>query len=155
MMKWLSLGADILTVISAIITVVSALSIRKYYNKIVRQYSVEELTLSEQHIHTAIETIQKLKRIYLSDKRGLTENKVNSLYLDIDDNLNNILFDLPSSFDSIMECLSDAREEIKLAIEKSVILTKNSHFEELEVLLNTISLNIKKEKEKIQRENMK
>lgn len=154
-MKWLSFGADILTVISAIITVVSAFAIKNYYNKIVRQYSVEKLILSEQHIHNAIENIQKLKRIYLSDKRGLTETKVNSLYLNIDENLNNILFDLPSSFDNIVKCSSEAKEKIKLATNKSVILTKSSHFEELDDLLNAISMNIKKEKENIQRENMK
>ncbi len=154
-MKWLSLVADILTVVSAIITVVSALAIKKYYNKIIRQYSVEKLTLSEQHIHTAIETIQKLKRIYSSDKRGLTETKVNSLYLDIDENLSNILFNLPSSFDNIMECSSEAKEKIKLATEKSILLTKSSYFEELDDLLNAISRNIKKEKENIQHKNMK
>ena len=154
MMNCLSVGADILTVISAIITVFSACSMKKYYDKIVRQYSVEKLILSEQHIHSAIGTIQKLKRIYSSSKRGLTEKNVNSLYLDIDENLNNILFNLPSSFENIMKCSYEAKEKIKLATQKTVILNKNFYFEELDNLLNAISLNIKKEKENIQHKNM-
>ena len=154
-MNWLSLCADILTVISAIVTVVSVFTIKSYYNKIVRQYSVEKLTLAEQYIHNSIEIMQKIKRIYSSDTRGLSVKKIGGLYLDIEENINHIVFDLPLSFDGIMKCSTEAKKKIKLSTKTDTILSKNCHFEELDDLLNAISLNIKKEKENIQKANMK
>ena len=112
------------------------------------------ILLKDLYYQSNIETIQKLKRIYPSNKRGLTEKNVSILYLDIDENLNNILFNLPSSFEDIMKCSYEAKEKIKLATLKTVILNKNSYFEELDNLLNAISLNIKKAKENIQHKNM-
>ncbi len=53
-----------------------------------------------------------------------------------------------------MKCSYEAKEKIKLATLKTVILNKNSYFEELDNLLNAISLNIKKAKENIQHKNM-
>lgn len=151
----ISFIADILSVVSAIITVLSAIAIKKYYLKIVRQYSVEKLTLAEQHIHSSIETVQQLKRIYSSNNRGLSEKRLCGLYLDIEEHLNCIIFDLPASFSDIISFSTNAKEKIKLATKSENILSKSSDFEELDILLNTIILNLKKEKENIQRENMK
>lgn len=154
-MTWLSLCADILTVISAIVTGVSVFTIKSYYNKFVRQYSVEKLTLAEQYIHNSIEIVQMLKRMYSGDKRGLSAKKISDLYLDIEENINHMVFDLPLSFDGIIKYSSKAKEKIKLATKTDIILLKSCHFEELDDLLNVISLNIKKEKENIQQANMK
>ena len=124
----ISLIADIISIVSAILTIVSAISIKKYYKKIVRQYSVEKLILSEQYIHSAISKLQHLKRIYLANKRGLSENKLSELYLDIEECLNNIIFNIPTTYKTINKCLLDAKENIKVATQKNNILKKKYSF---------------------------
>ena len=155
MLSIISITADILGIISAIITVISAIAIRKYYQKIVKQYNVEKLTLSEQHIHQAIEDIQQLKKMYNANSRGLSANKLSELYCNIENNLNLITFELPSSFEEILNASFDAKKLIQKATDKSCISSKNSYFEELSVMLDALNLSIKKEKENIQYENMK
>ena len=113
-MNWLSLCADILTVISAIVTVVSVFTIKSYYNKIVRQYSVEKLTLAEQYIHNSIEIMQKIKRIYSSDTRGLSVKKIGGLYLDIEE----------KDFEHIQDIVENANELEKRAPYDKLVTTK-------------------------------
>ncbi len=151
----ISLTADILGIISAAITLISAISIRIYYKKIVRQYNVEKLTLSEQHIHQAIEYTQQLKKLYNANSRGLSSNKLSELYGNIEEKLSLIIFELPSSFDEILTTSCEAKQLIQKATEQTCISSKNSHFEDLCVMLETLNLTIKREKENIQHENMK
>lgn len=155
MLSIISITADILGIISAIVTVISAIAIRKYYQKIVKQYNVEKLTLSEQHIHQAIEDSQLLKKLYNANNRGLSINRLSDLYSSIEAKLNLIVFELPASFEEILNATCDAKKLIQEATKQSCISTKSSYFEELCVQLDALNLSIKKEKENIQQENMK
>lgn len=147
--------ADGLSIISAIITLFSAISIKKYYKKIVRQYSVEKLTASEQKLQVAKERYQQIKRMYSGEQRGVNKKKICGLYLDIDEIFDSVIFLIPTTFSSIINSIRSAKNEINTAIMDDIIPQKNEHFFELGTLLDNIYSGIKIEKEKIQKQNMK
>lgn len=155
MWEYVSYAADALSVVSAIVTVISALSIRSYYKKIIRQFAVEKLTNSEQKMQTAIEAYQQIKRMYSGNQRGVNIQKLSKLYLDIDEIFDSISFAIPTIFTSIISSIKTAKGHINQAIMANVILSKNDHYSELGLLLDDIYSGIKLEKEKIQKQNMK
>lgn len=60
--------ASVLSIISAIVTLCSALAIKSYYNKITTLYSVEKLTVAEQKSIEAKKTFQGLKEMYMTPR---------------------------------------------------------------------------------------
>lgn len=147
--------ADLLTIISAIVSLLSVLAIRSYYKKIVRQYSVERLTVSEQETQKAIEIYQQIRRIFAGDQRGVSTKKVSNLYLDISETLGKIVFTLPTDFTHILELIKNAKEAIVMATREEVILQRNDNYIMLDSILDSIYNAIKSEKETIQKQNMK
>jgi hypothetical protein len=145
--------ASVLTIASAIITLSSAFAMKKYYEKIVRQYSIEKLTTAEQQVQTAKTQYQQIKRIYSGDSKGVKKESISMLYIDIDDKFDKVLFSIPTSFESINTSIKEARKEINSALKDDKFMATNEHFSELGILLDNIYLGIKVEKEKGQRAN--
>lgn len=65
MWQFISNIASVLSIISAIITSCSALTIKSYYSKITTLYSVEKLTIAEQKSIEAKKIYQELKKCIL------------------------------------------------------------------------------------------
>ena len=154
MWTYISNFADVLSVISAIITVKSAIEIKKYYKKIVRQYSIEKITVAEQKIHETKQLYQQIKKLYLSEGRGVTRTKLSELYIKIEENLDKISYDIPTSFEDLLSSIKSAKKQINYAMEGEKILTKSSAFMELGNLLDNINEGLKAEKEEMQKQNM-
>lgn len=145
--------ASILTIASAIITLSSAFAMKKYYEKIIRQYSIEKLTAAEQQFQIAKTQYQHIKRIYSGSSKGVKKETISSLYIDIDDKFDKVIFSIPTSFENITDSIKEARKQINLALKDDTFMTSNEYFAELGILLDNIYLGIKVEKEKGQREN--
>ena len=154
MWQWISNIASIMTIISAIITLSSAFAMKKYYEKIVRQYSIEKLTAAEQQIQNAKSQYQQIKRMYSSDGTGVKKETISDLYIDIDDKFDKVLFSIPSSFKNIIISIKDARKQINLALKADKIMSANEYYSELGILLDNIYWGIKIEKENEQRVNV-
>lgn len=146
--------ASVFTIVSAIVTFLSALSIRNYYDKIVLQYSIEKLTVAEQHVQNLKTLYNQVKRLYKASSRGVTKSKLSNLYMDIDENLDQIIYSIPSSYIDITDLVNKVREQLNIAMSESQIMTESESFYELGILIDNLYAGVKIEKERGQNESM-
>ncbi len=146
--------ASVLSIISAVVTAKSAWAIKGYYQKIVSQYSFERITVVEQKAYEAKREYQKIKGMY-ANSRGTKQSTVASIYIVIDNLLDEISHSLPSGYDEIHALIKQARGSLNESMDDVKIMSKSDSFIDLGSYIDGISEKLKREKESLQKENIR
>ena len=144
----------LLSIISAIVTAKSALSIKSYYEKIVNQYSVEKITVAEQKVFEAKKKYQRIKRMYLNS-RGIKEDAFFDEYMDLDSALDEIQHALPVGYGDLIDIVKGTKRLLDTATVPEYIKNRSRAFLDIGGYLASISEGIKIEKAKLQEQNVK
>lgn len=146
--------ASVLSIASAVITCITTVKIKSYYEKIVMQYSVEKVTIAEQKSLTVKKEYQNLKSMYF-DSRGRRPKAYSDSYMTIDNALDDIKHSLPSGYEDISKLIKEAKLILNKATEPEVITQKSDYFLELGIYLDNIYDGLELEKRKLQEQNVK
>lgn len=146
--------ASVLSIISAIVTLCSALAIKSYCNKITTLYSVEKLTVAEQKSIEAKKTFQGLKEMYMTP-RGRKSTAYSEKYMQIDNTLDDITHSLPVDCSDTSALVKQAKDVLNKAASKEFIENMSEHFNELGRCLDALYESLKSQKSKVQEENVK
>lgn len=154
MWQFISNIASVLSIISAIITLCSALTIKSYYSKITTLYSVEKLTIAEQKSIEAKKIYQELKKMYITP-RGRKNEAYSEKYMQIDNTLDDITHSLPVGFSDASTQVKHAKSMLNMASSEAFIYSKSEYFYELERNLDELYEILKSQKAKTQEQNVK
>lgn len=146
--------ASVLSIISAIVTFGSALTIKTYYHKITTLYSVEKLTVAEQKSIEAKKTFQDLKGMY-KDSRGRKNTAYSDKYMQIDNTLDDIAHSLPVDCSNASKLVKQAKNLLNQATSKELMGNESGYFSELGNCLDMLYDSIKPQKATVQEENVK
>ncbi len=150
----ISNASALLSIISAVITFISALSIRNYYKKIVNQYSTEKVTIAEQKAFEAKRKYQDIKRMYMNN-RGIKVDAFSDAYMDLDSSLDEIQHTLPVGYGDLFDLVKEAKRLLNVATAPGHIKNRSQAFLDIGTYLDSISEGIKAEKTKLQERNVK
>lgn len=146
--------ASVLTIISAAVTVVSALAMKNYYTKIVNQYSVEKVTVAEQKSLEAKKEYQKIKKMY-ANPRGIRKETFSGMYIIVDDMLDDIQHNLPVGYNEISTLIKLAKERVNEATEPQALEKRSDAFLDLGRCRDSMIDKLKVEKATLQKQNIK
>lgn len=146
--------ASVLSIISAIVTLCSALAIKSNYNKITTLYSVEKLTVAEQKSIEAKKTFQGLKEMYMAP-RGRKSKAYSEKYMQIDNALDDIAHSLPVDCSDVSKQVKQAKDVLNKAASKECIENTSEYFTELGRCLDALCESLKSQKAKAQEKNVK
>lgn len=146
--------ASVLGIISAAVTIFSALKIKSYYEKITTLYSVEKLAVAEKKAIEAKSKYQELKKMYF-ENRGRTGSAYFKKYMEIDSILDEVMHSLPTEYSEIFEHIKNTKDIINKATEKEFIEERSQSFLELGTSLDILYSNLKSQKTKKQERNVK
>lgn len=146
--------ASVLSIISAIVTLCSALAIKSYYNKITTLYSVEKLTVAEQKSIEAKKIFQGLKEMYMTP-RGRKSTAYSEKYMQIDNASDDIVHLLPVDCSDASKQVKQAKDVLNKAASKECIENTSEYFTELGICLDALCESLKSQKAKTQEKNVK
>lgn len=146
--------ASVLGIISAAVTLISALKIKAYYERITTMYSIEKLAVAEEKAIEAKSKYQELKEMYF-DNRGRTGTAYSKKYMEIDSILDEVMHSLPSEYSEICEQIKSIKAVINEAMEKDLIEKRSQPFLDLGTILDALYNNLKSQKTKKQERNAK
>lgn len=154
MWQAISNTASVLSIISALITLWSAIKIKTYYHKITTLYSVEKVTVAEQKSIEAKKIFQSIKEMYI-DTRGRKNSAYSERYMQIDNTLDDIARSLPVDCCDSLAIVRQAKEALDKATDTEFITKTSEHFRELGRCLDALYENLKCQKMMLQEKNVK
>lgn len=151
---WINNSASIITIISAVVTLVSSISIRKYYKKVVKQYSTEKIVIAEQKAHEAKQIYQKIKGMYI-EQRGFKKEAFSKSYLELENCLDEVSYYIPSVNEDAINLVKETKAVLNDIYNEQELNETNNKFVRLSALLDNISSALKSVKEQLHEDNIK
>lgn len=142
--------ANVLGILSAILSIIYFFKTKSYYNKVAGNNNLGKLSSLDKYLLDIRNLYENINRIHNTvNTRGTVLQDVINKYLEIESILNEIRAILPTKYEGIINSINEAVAQIKHINLNDLFLSKNKYFDELDTHITNIEEGIKLEKEKI------